>query len=108
MNAIELEGRLASLEAIYSVYLSWAALAVGILTLVVVICGFFSFLWIRSEAKRVAKATAKDEARRIAEKAANHYVQNNLDAIIRSNVGMFDNISSLEEDEGDGLASHVD
>jgi flagellar biosynthesis/type III secretory pathway M-ring protein FliF/YscJ len=48
---------------------AWLAAIVGVLTLMLIVAGFFSFGYIRREAQREARAAARDEATKIREAA---------------------------------------
>ncbi|MBI5163258.1 MAG: hypothetical protein HY985_05070 [Magnetospirillum sp.] len=70
-RVIELTAKVAALEAIYQNYLSWAALTVAILTIVIALAAIISFAYFRHMAAGIAERAATE----IAEAVANDYIQ---------------------------------
>lgn len=85
---VELATKVATLEAIYQNYLSWAALMVAILTLIVALASVVSFLYFRKLAKDTAFEAASEQARTVAEQVANEYIQRELPNIIGAYRGL--------------------
>lgn len=59
----------------------WLGTIVAVLTLMLIVAGFFSFGYIRREAQREARAAARDEAAKIREAALTEARQRAQDAI---------------------------
>jgi len=66
---MEASARAARLAESAQYFTGWLAAIVAVLTLMLIVAGFFSFGYIRREAQREARAAARDEAARIREAA---------------------------------------
>ena len=88
----DLAARVGALERIYETYLAWAGIILSSLTLVIIVAGFFSFMYIQREAKRVAQRVAQIEARQtagdVAEARIANYLNSEAPRILRETVDL--------------------
>lgn len=91
--------RVAALEGAWAVWGSYPALIVGALTLAVILFGIASFAYFRHVAKADAARVAEATAKTVSEQAANHYLQCNINAIVRANLDLHRDAPPDEADD---------
>ena len=79
----DLAARIETLERIYETYLAWAGIILSSLTLFVIVAGFFSFVYIRREATRLAQVEARQTAGDVAEARIANYLNSEAPRILR-------------------------
>lgn len=108
-RVIELTAKVAALEAIYQNYLSWAALTVAILTIVIALAAIISFAYFRHMAAGIAERTATEIAEAAAERMANDCIQKMWPSFVAhyhayedamADDDIADRISEAQPDEG--------